>query len=134
MDLNLPLGFREPQARRKELPKKKRRTGYCSAFLLLPIDSRDVGCDVFPTLMGLPCVALRGAGVVGLAFCCSRLDVLVVIPRSDDTMFWLLVLASSSLFLLARAGCIRSELPMVGRAKLASLASVSLAQEFRKLG
>ena len=39
------------------------------AFLLLPIDSRDVGCDVCPTLMGLPCVALRGAGVVlGLMF------------------------------------------------------------------
>ena len=120
MDLNLPLGFREPQARRKELPKKKRRTGYCSAFLLLPIDSRDVGCDVCPTLMGLPCIALRGAGVVDLAFCCSRLDVLAVIPRSDDTMFWLLVLASSSLFLLDlgesvwRFLHIRSYLPWVG--------------------
>ena len=66
--------------------------------------------------------------------CCSRIDVLAVIPRSDDTMFWLLVLASSSLFLLARTGCLRSELPLVGRAKLAFLASVSLAQEFRKLG
>ena len=66
--------------------------------------------------------------------CCSRLPVLAVIPRSDDTMFWLLVLASSSLFLLARTGCLRSELPLVGRAKLAFLASVSLAQEFRKLG
>ena len=78
LDLNLPLGFREPLARRKELPKKKRRTGYCSAFLLLPIDSR--------------CLTW--------CRCCSRIDVLAVIPRSDDTMFRLLGLTSSSLFLL----------------------------------